>query len=104
MYFDRLLLKATAPYRNGCSWRLVLAGADSATARHRIEFGCYLGPFSMDLEAGDLLKELTSRADWDGSGCAVRVPYETLRSMMRRECPLCRAPFHKIPTRSSKDS
>ena len=93
MDFDELVIKATAPFKNGCSWRLVLTGPHATTTPQRIEYGCYFGPFSMAGKAGELLTELKAMDDWDGNGCTVKLKPETVAAAMRRECKCCHAPI-----------
>ncbi|MBP8789677.1 MAG: hypothetical protein KBH41_19870 [Azonexus sp.] len=93
MDFDELVIKATAPFRNGCSWRLMLTGPHATTTPQRIEYGCYSGPFAMANEAGDLLMALKAMDDWDGNGCTVKLKPETVSAAMKRECKSCHAPI-----------
>lgn len=102
--FDALVLKATEPYRNGCSWRLVLTGPHATAAPQRLELGCYFGPFAMASEAGALLAELGKRSDWDGGACTVHLKPETVAAAMRRECPCCHAPLFVMPNAGGSDA
>lgn len=97
MDFDDLVLKATEPYRNGCSWRLILTGPYATTALQRLEYGCYFGPYAMASDAGALQADLTERSDWDGRGCTVKLKPETVEAAMKRECPCCHAPLFVTP-------
>lgn len=91
-----LIVKATKPFPNGCSWRVVLSQLPNR--RTWIEPGCYGGPYALAGSAGILYGVLKDRGLDTNARHELEIdPPSLSRILERKACPECGAPLFLEP-------